>query len=138
MTTTTKPTKAQKTESICQLIETFRAGLERNGMADYPEHILPTPEIIAQAVNGAITRRGALLQRGPSFDANPYASLLHRIIRWHRSTGELTPVMMVRFDCRRLTDDDDQLFDALDNLAQLMEGFNSPAVDRWHQALGDR
>ena len=135
MTTTTKPTKAQKTESICQLIETFRAGLERNAPGKYP---LPTPEIIAQAVNGAITRRGALLQRGPSFDANPYASLLHRIIRWHRSTGELTPVMMVRFDCRRLTDDDENLFEALDNLARLMEGFNSPAVDRWHQALDGR
>ena len=135
MTTTTKPTKAQKTESICQLIETFRQGLERNAPGKYP---LPTPEIIAQAVTGAITRRGALLQRGPSFDANPYASLLHRIIRWHRSSGELTSLMMVRLDCKTLTDDDDQLFNALDNLAQLMEGFNSPAVDRWHQALGDR
>ena len=138
MTTTKLPTKAEKTTAICELIETFRAGLERNGMADYPEHILPTPEIIAQAVTGAITRRGALLQRAPAFSTNPYASLLHRIIRWHRSTGELTPVMMARFDCRRLTDDDENLFNALDNLARLMEGFNSPAVDRWHQALGDR
>jgi hypothetical protein len=135
MTTTKLPTKAEKTTAICELIETFRAGLERNAPGRYP---LPTPEIIAQAVTGAITRRGALLRRAPSFDANPYASLLHRIITWHRSTGELTPVMMVRFDCKRLTDDDDQLFNALDNLARLMNGSNSPAVDRWHQALGDR
>ena len=135
MTTTKLPTKAEKTTAICELIETFRQGLERNAPGRYP---LPTPEIIAQAVNGAITRRGALLQRAPAFSTNPYASLLHRIIRWHRSTGELTSLMMVRFDCRRLTDDDDQLFNALDNLARLRNGFQSQAVDRWHQALDGR
>jgi len=147
-------TKAKENRARCMMLLTAYMDCVRYARtklsADYP---LPTDDVCRAAVLGMMRKDGRGMRRSaPSFRDEPLGSILHRLLSWHRSAGNLAGLFSVRDDCRRLVrgtishaDRDhlgelspDQLYDQLETLSVvLLQGY-SPAVDRWRTALGAR
>jgi len=123
---------------------------------------LPCEAIARTALEGALSSRdGGLLRKAPTFRERPLASLLHRLVAWNQSGGNLWGLFatkqdaatLARFDDSfgaywhhpksRMADDKrmiggldgDALHDQLETMAMLLCG-GSRAADRWKQALG--
>ena len=130
---------ADRVNALCDYIERLRPTI-----TTAPDALtLPTPDIVREAVAGALnTRTGRPLASAPSRAKRPVGNVLWRLLAWHRSSGNMGSVFGVRWDCddlvkaRGLDMTGPELHDALDTLALLLAGGRSRASDAWAHALG--
>ena len=113
----------------------------KRGKIDLP---LPTPEIVREAIHGTLnSRNGKMLSNAPKQSAKPLAHVLHKLILWHRSGGNLWGVAMLPMNCANIAEKRElnctgrELFDQLDTLAILLRGGQSTAANNWARVLGN-
>ena len=122
----------ERIEGMCKVAERARILL--------PPGMLPDAAMVREAVDGVLNMRtGLLLAGNPNFRSKPIANVFRRLLRWHSSGGELTGLMIARFDCDDIADKLDitgpELFDRLNSLAIVLRRGSSPASDNWKRAL---
>ena len=130
---------ADRVNALCDYIERLRPTV-----TTAPDALtLPTADIVREAIAGSLNARtGRPLASAPPRDKRPVANVLHRLLAWHRSSGNMGSVFGVRWDCsdivkaRGLDMTGAELHDALDTLALLLMGGRSRAGDAWSHALG--
>ena len=133
---------ADRVNALCDYIERLRPTLTT--APDAPDAVtLPTPDIVREAVAGALnTQTGRPLASAPPRDKRPVANVLHRLLAWHRSGGNMGSIFGLRWDCgdivkaRGLDTTGPELHDELNTLALLLTGGRSRASDAWTHALG--
>ena len=150
-------TETNKTERMAQwagALEVARGKLTKSE--------LPSPAIIQTALDGMLKRNGGMLKNAPSFRERPLASLLHRLIAWNNSGGNLWGLFSTKQDADMLARFDDSfgawwkapksrmaehkaligdmsgdaLHDQLETMSIVLCGGKSRAIDRWQQVLG--
>ena len=148
-------TKTKKQERVDGMVARVKAARETivdglNGVH------FPCEAIARTALEGALNNRtGQLLAKAPTFHKRPLGSLLHRLVRWNQSVGNLHGLFTVKWDCETLAKFDDknthgpmandkrmigaltgeQLFDELTSMAMLLCN-GSQAANNWKRALG--
>tara|TARA_R110002073_G_scaffold149028_1_gene302453 strand:+ start:52 stop:510 length:459 start_codon:yes stop_codon:yes gene_type:complete len=149
-------TKTNKVERMAQW-----AGALEVARGKLTESKLPSAAIIETALDGMLKSNGGMLKNAPSFRERPLASLLHRLIAWNNSGGNLWGLFSTKQDAETLARFDDSfhdwwkapksrmaehkaligdmsgdaLHDQLETMAMVLCG-GSRAADRWQKALG--
>jgi hypothetical protein len=144
-------TKTKKQERVDGMVARVKAARESSDGVHFP-----CEAIARTALEGALNNRtGQLLANAPTFHKRPLGSLLHRLVRWNQSIGNLHGVFSVKWDCETLAKFDDktthgpmandkrmigaltgeQLFDELTSMAMLLCN-GSQAANNWKRALG--
>ena len=150
----TETNKAERLAKWAGALETARGKLT--------QHELPSPAIIQTALDGMLKRNGGMLKKAPAFREKPLASLLHRLIAWNNSGGNLWGIFSTKQDAQTLARFDDSfgawwkapksrmaehkaligdmsgdaLHDQLETMSIVLCGGKSRAIDRWQQVLG--
>jgi len=132
-------THADRVNALCDYIERLRPTV-----TTAPDALtLPTPAMVREAIAGSLsTRTGRPLASAPPRDKRPVANVLHRLLAWHRSSGNMGSIFGLHWDCgdivtaRNLDMTGPDLYDGLDTLALLLTGGRSRAGDAWTHALG--
>lgn len=125
---------------------------------------LPSKEIIRLALAEMLnTRTAKRLANAPPMNKRPLASLLHRLVTWHGSGGNLSGVFSITMDCGVLTRfkekpesfnvywqtdgikeaaallpegiTEKELFEQMDTLALSLTGGKSRAAEAWGRVL---
>ena len=151
-------TKTKKQERVDGMVARVKAARESSESELTSMAVLHFPcEAIARtALEGALnSRTGQLLANAPTFHKRPLGSILHRLVRWNQSVGNLHGLFSVKWDCETLAKFDDktthgpmandkrmigaltgeQLFDELTSMAVLLCN-GSQAANNWKRALG--
>ena len=145
-------TKTKKQERVDGMVARVKAARESSDGVNFP-----CEAIARTALEGALNNRTAgLLANAPTFHKRPLGSLLHRLVRWNQSIGNLHGLFTVKWDCELLARFDDkktthgpmandkrmigaltgeQLFDELTSMAVLLCN-GSQAANNWKRALG--
>jgi hypothetical protein len=127
---------------------------------------VPPTAVIRKALEGIVAKRGKRIIRttAPTFYDSPLASVLHRLIQYHRSSGSLWGVMGARHDARCIarwafdgkpnpngrveksgdpgimresySEAPDDFTDQMDSVALVILNGQSRAADNWSRALG--
>jgi hypothetical protein len=134
--------KQAAVDLFCRYIEAAREVYEKNH-AD--ALTLPSPAIVRHALEGIIKNDGTRLRSAPTFRERPIASVVHRMIAWHNSGGDLHRMMGAIWDAKSINKSADaplvegltpaQIEDQLQTLALTLVRGNSPAVGAWKHAL---
>lgn len=148
MSTTTKSTGMNATKHkaavdvILDTIESGRAKLlavkfDKSGNPVKPVTMPPTA-VIRRALEGIVAKRGKRIIRttAPNFYDSPLASILHRLIQFHRSSGSLWGVMGTTHDAGCITR---WAFDGKPNPAGRVEKSGDPGIlrDSYSEAPDD-
>lgn len=106
-----------------------------------------TPDQLRVALDELVSKRSPynVLRTLPTYRERPLGSLLGRLLRWHRGSGQLDGYMMAKWDADRFPavarlryrdlglEAYEDLFDVLDTTALLLLGGRSTAADAWRR-----
>ncbi len=97
-------TKTKKQERVDGMVARVMAARESSDGLHFP-----CEAIARTALDGALSNStGKLLAKAPTFYKRPLGSLLHRLVRWNQSVGNLHGLFSVKWDCETLAKFDDK------------------------------
>lgn len=134
----------QGTPSKAQLRANLMAeSLEQKRGKLGPDCPLPEKEITQQAfVECLNSRTGKLLAKAPKLAKAPLGHILHKLIHWHGSGGNLWGIALLDIHAANAVEKLNlkitgrELYNQLDTLALVARGGKSSASEAWRQALG--